>query len=288
VKPTTTTARLLVTLLAASTWLLLAGCQAADPTSREPLRLVVMDPLAEPFACRCAPPSAWHAYTPLADHLAEQLAIPVEISYGENLGEVVGRLGGPPAIIIGKTLTVQVQAAAAGLAVRPLASLSDHRGSTKLRGVFVVAAGAPATTLAELQGLRIALGPATSEEKHAAARAALEAVGITMPAAPPIIQRCPEAAVAVFRGEVDAAVISSYALPLLESGSFVPEGSLKVVGSTEPVRFLTLFAGPGLAGGQDERLLSALVTCRQRPPLLAALGSRDGFRPVECIRDANP
>ena len=273
----------LIALLAGMTWPLI-GCNdgpapGAAVEHSDPFRLIVMDPLADHFTCRCAPPSSWHHYAGLRQFLADGIAREVELLFAEDLAEVLQRLDGPPGIIVGKQHTVQVQARAIGLPLHPIARLSDGDGSTTFRGLFVVTEHEEADTISELRGRRITIGPEQNEEKHGAALAALGAAGVRVEE-PLILQRCPLVALAVYNGESDAAVISDYALPMLSSDSFFPAGSLRVLGETGPVPFLTVFSGPGLAG-EEIPVVRVLMKVASEPRLLADLKSRDGFKPIE-------
>ncbi len=266
--------------------LVLAWIGAADADTPRPvptpLRLAVMDPLAEKLACACVKGYAQRKYDRLAAVLAQQLGRPVQIGHGESLTAVRVELEGPPALICGPDTVVRAEAAEEGLSLRVLARLTDLQGRTTLTGLFVVRANDRARTLTDLKGRTIVLGPVSAEEKHGAARRALARAGVPLPTPPRIASGCSTAALAVVEEEADAAVISSYALPLLEGCQKVEKGALRVVGETEPVPFVTLFATAVLPADLEERVVAALVAVRSDPDLRAALESRDGFlRPGE-------
>ena len=67
-----------------------------------------------------------------------------------------------------------------------------------------------------------------------------------LPAEPLTKASCNAGALAVAEGQADAAVISSYALPLLEGCDVIDKGVLRVLGRTKPVPFVTVFATESL------------------------------------------
>jgi len=236
-----------------------------------------MDPLAERLACECALPSSLRKYDKLGDFLEERLDRAVRITYGEDLGEALARAGGGADLIIGKQSVVLRQAAENKTSVWPIAMLTDMAGSTELKGLFVVRSDDPARDVSDLRGHRILFGPKAPAEKHAAAVEKLKVSGVSVSEPIRTSPRCTTAALAVFEKEADAAVISSYALACLGGGKFVPTGALRVVGETNPVPFITVFAAPGLSPDEEPAGTAALTAVRTRPALLSAMRSRDGF-----------
>ena len=82
---------------------------------------------------------------------------------------------------------------------------------------------------------------------------------------------------AVVEKEADAAVISSYAMPLLEGCGTIDKGSLRLVGSTDPVPFITVFATNALEEPDRKSLVHALLKAKEDSSLLMALESKAGF-----------
>jgi outer membrane protein assembly factor BamB len=93
----------------------------------------------------------------------------------------------------------------------------------------------------------------------------------------PIRSSCSTAAVEVAEKQADAAVISSYALALLEGCKTIEKGSLRVVGETRPLPFIAACATPQVPPEEERQLTVALLALREDPALLAAMESRDGF-----------
>jgi outer membrane protein assembly factor BamB len=153
--------------------------------------------------------------------------------------------------------------------------------------LFIVRGADRAQSLQNLADYRILLGPADAVEKHAAALASMEAFGLPFSTQPATSPSCSAAALAVVEKEADAAVVSSYAMPLLEGCGTIDKGAVRIVGRTDPVPFIGLFATSRLTAGEQQQLLTALAAARKRPALLGALQSRDGFialRPAEWDR----
>jgi ABC-type phosphate/phosphonate transport system substrate-binding protein len=78
-----------------------------------------------------------------------------------------------------------------------------------------------------------------------------------------------------------AAVISSYAQPLLEGCGTIKKGDLRVVGKTEPVPFITLFVSDAMEAGQVEELMQGLQGVSRDIQVLQALESLIGFKMIK-------
>ena len=64
-----------------------AGCGQTTPPAREPLRIVVMDPLCKQLACPCVKGFAQRDYQALAAFMSEKLGRPVTSFAHESLAE---------------------------------------------------------------------------------------------------------------------------------------------------------------------------------------------------------
>lgn len=267
--------RHLLVSLAAATCLARAAGEAA------PLALLVMDPLAKELACACVKGYAQRDYQRLAKTLGQGLGRPVTVEFSDDLAATVARSGaGRELVVVGKDSVVAHDAAKAGLPCRPLARLAGRDGSTELTGLFVVKAGDPAAGLKDLAGRRILFGPPNAAEKHAAALDALRAAGVAVPARPETRATCSDAALDLIDSEqrpAPVAVISSYALALLEGCGSIGKGDLKVIGKTAPVPFVTVFAAEAMPAAERDKLRDLLLAVKSDPALLEALESKDGF-----------
>jgi ABC-type phosphate/phosphonate transport system substrate-binding protein len=194
-------------------------------------------------------------------------------------------------LVIGKQSVVKSDAAELHWSLRPLAMLTGKDGATTLTGLFIVRNDDPAKTIADLKGYKVFFGPADSDEKHAAAIAALRAAGVAAPEKPETRPGCSDAALDVLQEQDPATgVISSYAMPLLEGCGTIQKGSLKVVGETGPVPFITVFAAESLDEAAGKQVLKALFSLAKDHALLKMMESKSGFveMPVEMSLKAVP
>ena len=245
------------------------------------LTIAVMDPLAAPLACACVMGHGQRKYEKLAEYLSASLKQPFKVAYGEDLVRLTQEPGnGPIGLVIGKRSVIEFDAAKLNAKVRPLAMLTGRDGTTVLRGLFIVARGDRAQKTSDLKGYKILFGPLDSTEKHAAALAALKAAGVTVAEPLSVAPGCSDGALAVQENKTAvpmATVISTYAMPLLEGCGTVEKGSLRIVGQTEPVPFIAVFATAKLPAELDQPVTAALLSASKQSELLSALESRDGF-----------
>lgn len=241
------------------------------------LRIVVMDPLAMQLACDCVEGYAQRDYGKLADFLEAKLQRPVQIAYGEALtSPQIGDIGTVD-LIVGKFSVVTFDAKRIGIAVRPVAMLSDKDGSIMQNGLFVVRQDDAARSIEDLAGYRMLFGPDDSDEKHSAAFATLEAFDVPLPEQIQSKASCSTAALAVAENDADACVVSSYAMPLLEGCGAIEEDELRVVGVTDPVPFIGVFASDRVNEAKEQQLCQALLKVQEDGELVTGLESKSGF-----------
>jgi ABC-type phosphate/phosphonate transport system substrate-binding protein len=255
---------------------------AAEPAKKDPLTMVVMDPLAGPLACSCVKGYAQRDYEKLAKHLTDKLGRPVTVVFGSSLvGVMEKKSDGKADIVIGKESVVRHEAKEGKLGMAPVAALSGSDGKTTMTGMVVVYGKDAALTAGDLKGYKVLFGDASAAEKHAAPLALFKDLGVDMPAKPDICGTCTEGAKAVVaagkNGEKTAAVISSYAKPLLEGCGTVQKGDLRVVGETDPVPFIVAFVNEKLPEATRTDIQKALLGIGKEKELLTALETKDGF-----------
>jgi len=254
--------------------------------SQTPLRIVVMDPLAKQLACDCVAGYAQRDYGKLAAFLETKLERPVEIAFGEALASP--QIGDVETVdvIIGKFSVVTFDASKTGLGIRPIAMLSDKDGSIMQNGLFVVRQNDPAQWIEDLAGYRLLFGQEDSDEKRSAAFATLEAFDVPLPEEVQSKASCSTAALAVAEGDADACVVSSYAMPLLEGCGTVKKGELRIVGVTDPVPFIGVFATDRVDEDDERRLSRTLLDIATDAELLTAMESKHGFIHLPAIASA--
>ena len=251
--------------------------RAAD----DALTLVVMDPLAAPLSCPCVKGYAQRDYDKLAEHLSQKLSRPVNVAYSDSLiAALKDKTEGKADIIIGKHSVVLFDAKKAGRQLKHVAMLTSKEGDVTQHGLIVVPAKDPAKTVADLKGYQIIFGTEESDEKHAAALALLKKHGVPAPEKIETRSACDEGATLILEAGPDhrgAAVISSYAKPLLEGCGTVQKGDLRVIGETAPVPFVAAFVSDALEQSLQESIQKELLGIFSEPLLCVALETKFGF-----------
>ncbi len=273
---------LLIPFALLAVWLFLLNRSVDTPLQSlpsEPLRIAVLDPLCRGLAGR-EPNLATHDYGPLGSFLEQYLERRIEFSYGRHVRDVL-QLERPADIIIGPATVVLAEAEQMKESVRPLARLTDERGTTDLSGLFIVRADDPAKTLGDLEDHKIAFGPTTEEERYAWALATLAKAGITP--VPPLktVPTCRDALQALAQRKAGAAVISSYAEALMNREGTAAPGAFRVVGRTASEPFITAFATSRIGPATERRITDALLSVQAHLQLLEALKSKAGFVPLQ-------
>ena len=241
------------------------------------LYIAVMDPLALENACACVEGFAQRDYKALAEYLKAELECEVELVFRESIEMATKDIGHKPDILIGKKSVIEYDAGQTGSTLENIAMLTGPDGKTTLTGLFVVKNESNAKQVSDLKSSRIAIGPKDSDEKNSAALALLKENSIY--AADNLIEcgTCSISTMKVINGEADAAVISSYAMPLLVGCQTMSEGELKVIGETRPVPFVAVYATDRLNKAYSTIVKQALLDVSKDKDLKIKLESRDGF-----------
>ncbi|MGI9467147.1 MAG: PhnD/SsuA/transferrin family substrate-binding protein [Rubripirellula sp.] len=256
--------------------------KAADQTKL--LTMVVMDPLAAPLSCPCVEGYAQRDYTVLAKHLETTMNCKLTVVFSESLPSALKKTGGKSDIIIGKQSVVRADSKLAKKAMKAISELTDQNGNTTQYGMIVVNKEDPAKSVADLNDYTIIFGPSEAEEKHSAALQLLKAANVHIPTdRQKIDEACSDGACKVIDlgpESKTAAVISSYAQPLLEGCGTIKKGDLRVVGKTIPVPFVTVFVADSLDIKLRQQIATALGDAAIQPTVLQALESLAGFVPL--------
>ena len=253
--------------------------------SQRTLSLIVMDPLAAPLSCPCVKGYAQRKYEKLGEYLENRLGSKVKVTFSDSLSKAIQDDEQESSyLIIGKNSVVRSDAKKLKMKVHVLASLSDLQGKTTQTGLIVVPAKDPAKTAKDLNGYRILLGPSDSDEKHLAAVTILKNANVKLPEKLEISAACSDGACKILEFGKDvraAAIISSYAKPLLQGCGTIKKGDLRVVAETKPVPFITAFSSGNITPTERRQLSSALMNVGHNPELCVALESLVGFVPAE-------
>lgn len=258
---------------------------------QRPLTLVVMDPLSKPLSCDCVKGYAQRDYNALADHLAKTLKRKVNVVWFESLAEALRETDGQADLVIGKHSIVLADEKTTGHELTPVAQLTGKDGGVTQHGLIVVRRDDAAKDLKSLVGYEILFGPEDAEEKSAAAEKVLRQAGVKLPNKPKRFGACSEAANVLLempKESLAAAVISSYAEPLLEGCGSIQKGDLRVVGKTEPVPFVTMFLRDSLASRERVAIQLALFTAGTDPDFLKRMETLAGFTPWHAGQGLNP
>jgi len=220
----------------------------------------------------------------LGEFLKKKLGRPIQIAYAEALASPA--VGGAETVdlIVGKFSVVVFDAEEVELAVRPIAMLTGKGGSLSQTGLFVVRQDDAAQSIEDLMGYRLLFGAEDSDEKRSAAFAALEAFDVPVPDEVQAKSSCSTAALAVVENDADGAIVSSYAMPLLEGCGTIEKGELRIVGVTDPVPFIGIFATDRVDREMENSLTTALAEVRNDAALLAAMESKNGFIRLPAIK----
>lgn len=269
-------------LFACFAMLLFVEPLAADDNKSEkrPLTLVVMDPLCDRLACDCVEGYAQRKYEVLAKHLEKKLDRRIRIFWGETLSSALEETKFKPDIIVGKHSVVKHDASENKFDMQPMARLTGKDGSVTQWGLIVVRKKDPAKTVADLKDYRIFFGPEAHEEKHSAPMKLLKKNGIEIPAKLEISGACSQAASKLVELEDDvkaAAIISSYAEPLLAGCGTIDKGELRVIGKSGEVPFVSAFVSKKLDAETRNEIRQAFTSTASDKKLLKAIESSKGF-----------
>lgn len=262
--------------------LMSASALAADE-KLTPLTVIVMDPLSAPLACDCVKGYAQRKYEKLGEYLQTELKRPVRVVWSESLVEALDeKTKGKADLIIGKHSVVLADSKESKLEVKPVALLTGKDGLTTQTGLFIVRKQDPATSMTDLAGYRILFGPADCDEKSAAPMALLKKSGLPVPSPVETSPSCSDAAKELLElpeSTKAAAVVSSYAQPLLEGCGSIKKGDVRVIGESAPVPFITAFLNEKLDKTTQTALTDVLLKTGSEAKLLIALETLKGFVP---------
>lgn len=258
---------------------------AQDDSTLGDLTVVVMDPLAAPLSCPCVKGYAQRNYEALAEHLQKELGMRVKVEFSESLQTALKeKTKGKADLVIGKHSVVKYDAKAAKRDLENVAMLTGKDGGTTQYGIVVVKSSDKAKFLVDLKGYRVFFGNEESLEKHGAALELFKKNGVELPAKIETASACDEGCTKILEftaGEHGAAVISSYAKPLLEGCGTVQKGDLRVIAETEDVPFVGAFVRKDLPADLKQKLTLALLEVGNDAKLRNALETKDGFVTVE-------
>ena len=188
-------------------------------------------------------------------------------------------------IVVGKHSVVEFDGKRCKLGVKPVARLTGKDGATTQTGLIVVPSQDPAQSVADLKDYRHYLRLRGMRRKARRRLALLKKQASpaddleTSPA-------CSDGATLVLdefkadKNKHGAAIISSYAKPLLEGCGTVQKGDLRVIGETEPVPFVEAFVTDNVPEAERPAMVAAILKATSDPKLRIALETKSGFLAV--------
>ncbi len=244
------------------------------------LVVIVTDPLSRDLSCPCVNGYGQRDYDKFGKYLAGKIGREVAVVYSESLAGALKKSEGRAHLLIGKDSVIRAHARESKVTVAYLAALTGQDGKTTQTGLVCVAAADPAVTAADLKDHTIYFGSPAAEEKSAAAVQVLQELGLNLPAKLDTCPTCSEGATKVVEetkaGKKVAAVISSYAHPLLEGCGTIKKGELRVIAETDPVPFIGAFA-TDLPAAECSKVKAALLEVVKDKALCTALETKAGF-----------
>jgi ABC-type phosphate/phosphonate transport system substrate-binding protein len=285
----------MVALLTVSMSFAVTASLAADdvPAADEgPFTIVVMDPLSIELACECVEGYAQRNYTKFGEFLSQFIGRDVKVVFSSSLETALdGDAGGHCDLVIGKYSVVRFDAGLREIDLEVVAQLTGRDGSVMQTGLFVVRSDDPAQTIEDIADYQILFGPEECDEKSAAPMALLTEHGIDIPDPVETVPTCGAGATRLIElapGAHAAAVISSYAVPLLEGCGTVKKGDLRVIAQTGEVPFISAFVPADMDAELREAVVAGLMEVQYDLQMMVALESQSGFVPPaeELLEDA--
>lgn len=250
----------------------------------EPITLVVMDPLAKELACACVKGYGQRDYRKLAAQLEKGIKKQVKVEFSDDLAESLS--GGSPVrevIVVGDQSLVASGAKKAGLKYHAVCTLTDLEGNAAMTALFVARSDDPVKGLKEIGGRKVLFGMPEVDAKYAASLGALRDAAIAPTITPEQRGSYSEAVLDMLDSRSSPpplAVIPGYALRMLEGCGSIKPGTLKVIGKTEAVPFITVFLSDSIPAQTAKEALNVLMAVKRDAKMLNALESRDGFNPI--------
>ncbi len=261
------------------------GAKSQPPPDAEPIKILVMDPLALPLSCACVDGIGQKDYGLLAEFLGRLLKQPVRVTYAESLQAGIRRTGRNIDLIVGPQSIVRHDAQKTKFTLRPMLALTDRSGRQTVQGVILVRTDDPALTVKNLAGRTMALGPAENPECHAQVRKLFTKEQIAASVRFQTKQTIEETVYALVDQEADAAVVPQYLPPLLVGCNKILPNSVRILAPTEPIPFVQVFATANLNPTKEQQIRKHLLALSSVPEIRQALESRDGFTAINSPRN---
>ncbi|MCC6352490.1 MAG: PhnD/SsuA/transferrin family substrate-binding protein [Verrucomicrobiae bacterium] len=228
-----------------------------------PLRLVVgvNDVYCKDTSCKCVEHVAIRQYGDFCRALKERHRIELEPVYFMEPYELErafrdGKFDG----MLCKPWLVFRHAGGRSEGMARVADLRDPDGGTGLWGIVIVPRDSPIRRLADLSGRRIACGQPDAYEKHQAAFELFRRENIQIPASGRVEKAsCLECLDLLMGGDVDAAVISNYALTADCAVDVASPDAFRIIGNTDKIPLTSLMVDLKRVSPDDARRLQGAL-----------------------------
>lgn len=269
----------LALLLASGAWAADGGTEPRTGADNAPLKLVVgvNDIYCKDSSCKCIANIATRRYDEFCHKLREDYNIDLRMVYFTEPYELDRAfLAGKFDAVLCKPWTVLRRPEGPGGRMVRVADLQDPSGNTGLWGIVIVLKDSAIRKLADISGRRVACGQPDAREKHQDALALFHREGIQIPP-DKLVEKasCLECLDLLLKGEVDAAVISNYALTADCAVDFTTPDAFRVLGKTEPIPLTSFMVDPERVPRDGVRRLQAALSelsARALPPSMAGGG----------------
>lgn len=242
----------------------LSGCCAPKPAEPLTVKLAVNDLYCKDTACVCVHHVAARTYPETLQQLKDEHGVDLQLDYfvePYNLEEAI--LSGEYDGAICKPWTALMLQEKSGTTFERVADVPDPGDNQWLTGIVVVMADSEIQSLEGLAGKRVVFGQADAYEKHQAAKRLFEQKGIK-PGEIKTMAGCIENLGMLLDGEVDAAVVSDYALSADCAVDFAKPEDFRIIGSTEKIPLTSVLVDANKVPESDRaRLQAALLAVAQ-------------------------
>ncbi|MDH3982095.1 MAG: PhnD/SsuA/transferrin family substrate-binding protein [Kiritimatiellaceae bacterium] len=250
--------KLFLLVLAAA---ILGGCRShQSPPSALSLNLAVNDIYCKDTACACVHHVAARTYTETQAVLKEQYGIDLQLDYyvePYNLETAI--LSGDYDGALCKPWTVLMLEKKAGADFERVVDILDPNNNRWLSGSVAVMADSGFKTLEDLRGKSVVIGDADAYEKHQAAKRLFKQKKVTFQRMETMAS-CIENLGMLMDGEVDAAVVSDYALTADCAVDFANPEDFRILGKTENIPLTSIIVDARKVPETDRvRLQAALL-----------------------------
>lgn len=246
----------------------LCGWSQSETRDFLTIRLAVNDIYCMQTACSCVHYVAARTYPETLQRLKEEYGIELKFDYYEepyHLTDAI--LSGKYDGAVCKPWQALVPGGKSGADLQRVVDILDPDNNRWLAGIVVVLAGSPFQTLDDLNGKRIVIGDSDAYEKHHAAKRLFQARGLKFGLTNETAS-CIENLGDLLDGEVDAAVVSDYALTADCAVDLVDPSEFRTLGRTENIPLTSVMLDANKISSADRKRVKAalLAVCAGGAP----------------------